>query len=61
MEDVGGGPLSCKMALNAQRKRKKKEVCESVLWQLAQKGDASVAGPAFAEELQAHFHRLPTR
>ena len=56
MEDVG-----CKMALNAQRKRKKKEVCESVLSQLAQKEDASVAEPGFAEELHAHFHRLPTR
>ena len=60
MEDMGE-TLSCKMALNAQRKQKKKEVCESILSQLARNGDGSVAMPAFTEELQAHFHRLPTR
>lgn len=60
MEDVGE-TLSCKMALNAQRKQKKKEVCESILSQLAHNGDESVEMPAFAEELQAHFNRLPTR
>ena len=61
MEDVRES-VSCKMALNAQRKQKKKEVCESILSQLAHNVDAYyVAMPAFAEELQAHFDRLPTR
>lgn len=60
MEDVGE-TLRCKMALSAERKRKKKEVCESVLAQLLRNGDESLALPAFVEELQAHFNRLPTR
>jgi len=51
---------STKMALNAQRKQKKKEVCESILWELRDHEDV-LAMPAFAEELHSHFDRLPTR
>ena len=60
MDDLGEGEAS-KMAANANRKQKKKEVCESVLAQLARDGNGAVTVPGFAEELQAHFNRLPTR
>lgn len=46
----------------AQRWHKKKEVCDKVLLQLQLDGVYDPASmPAFAEELQAHFDRLPTR
>lgn len=46
----------------AQRWHKKKEVCDSVLVQLQLDGVYDPASmPVFAEELQAHFDRLPTR
>lgn len=61
MADLGE-MTSSKMALNAQRKRKKSEVCESIRRQLlAQSRHETVAMPAFAQELQTHFNRLPTR
>lgn len=50
-----------KMAANAQRKEKKQEVCESVLSQLALNRYDAAAMPGFADELLAHFNRLPTR
>jgi hypothetical protein len=46
---------------NQQRHQKKKEVCAKILAQLADIGHESVQEPGFAEELQAHFNRLPTR
>lgn len=60
MEDLGEGE-AIKMAANAHRKQKKKEVCDGVLAQLAHDGHGAVAVPGFVEELQAHFNRLPTR
>lgn len=59
---VEEGARNSAMALNAQRKHKKKEVCESVLAQLVLDGVYDAAAmPAFADQLQAHFNRLPTR
>lgn len=55
------GDEARKMAANAQRKQKKKEVCESVLSQLVVNGYDAAAMPGFAEDLHAHFNRLPTR
>ncbi|KAG0557777.1 hypothetical protein KC19_11G156500 [Ceratodon purpureus] len=46
---------------NQQRHQKKKEVCAKILAQLREIGHESVEKPGFAEELQAHFSRLPTR
>ncbi|XP_024393616.1 serine/threonine-protein kinase STY46 isoform X3 [Physcomitrium patens] len=56
------GEASIKMAVhNAQRKQKKREVCESILSQLQDSGNDAASIPGFADELQAHFNRLPTR
>ncbi|XP_024393860.1 serine/threonine-protein kinase STY46 [Physcomitrium patens] len=49
------------MALNAQRKQKKKEVGEGILRQLVRIRHDAVTMPAFADELQSHFDCLPTR
>lgn len=46
---------------NRQRNQKKKEVCARILLQLAGIGHDSVKQPGFAEELQKHFDRLPSR
>jgi len=40
---------------------KKKQVCGQILRQLAEDGHEVATNPGFAEELQAHFNRLPTR
>lgn len=56
MTSRGGVPSS-----NQLRQQKKKEVCERILSQLADIGHESVEKPGFAEELQTHFNRLPTR
>lgn len=40
---------------------KKKQVCNKILRQLADDGHEVASKPGFAEELQAHFNRLPTR
>jgi hypothetical protein len=62
MVEEEGARNSTAMALNAQRKHKKKQVCESVLAQLVLDGVYDAAAmPAFADQLQAHFNRLPTR
>jgi len=62
MEEFGEDESNKMAALNADRKHKKKEVCESVLAQLAVNGYYEAAAmSAFADELQAHFNRLPTR
>ena len=50
----GGGNTSPKQ-------EKKKQVCAKILRQLADDGHEVVTKPGFAEELQAHFLRLPTR
>lgn len=44
-----------------QRHQMKKEVCAKILKLLADIGHEAVEKPGFAEELQAHFNRLPTR
>lgn len=44
-----------------QRQRVKQEVCDRVLRRLEEAGDESIPSPRLAEELQAHFSRLPTR
>ena len=59
MDDLGEGEAN-KMTANAHRKQKKKEVCEHVLAQLSHDGHGTVVIPRFAEELEAHFNRLPT-
>lgn len=46
---------------NRQRNQKKKEVCAKILSLLADIGHESVKKPGFAEELQKHFDRLPSR
>jgi hypothetical protein len=50
----GGGNTSPKQ-------EKKKQVCAKILRQLADDGHEVATKPGFAEELQAHFMRLPTR
>ncbi|KAG0583370.1 hypothetical protein KC19_3G131200 [Ceratodon purpureus] len=50
----GGGNTSPKQ-------EKKKQVCAKILRQLADDGHEVATKPGFAEELQAHFTRLPTR
>lgn len=43
------------------KSQKKMQVCGKILMQLAADGHEVVDKPGFAEELQAHFNRLPTR
>lgn len=43
------------------KSQKKMQVCGKILMQLADDGHGVVDKPGFAEELQAHFNRLPTR
>lgn len=50
----GGGNTSPKT-------EKKMQVCGKILRQLADDGHEVATKPGFAEELQAHFNRLPTR
>lgn len=54
----GGGDTS---PTNPNRHPVKSEVCAEVLKRLAEAGAEAVAAPGFAEDLQAHFNRLPTR
>ncbi|KAL3689066.1 hypothetical protein R1sor_015375 [Riccia sorocarpa] len=54
----GGGDTS---PTNPNRHPVKSEVCAEVLRRLAEAGNEVVATPGFAEDLQAHFNRLPTR
>lgn len=46
---------------SSPKTEKKKQVCGKILRQLADDGHEVVSNPGFAEELQAHFNRLPTR
>lgn len=62
MELMGVGEEKTKMTQQSnQRKQKKKEVCGSILRQLAETGHEAAQQPGFAHHLQAHFIRLPTR
>lgn len=62
MELMGVGEEKTKMTQQSnQRKQKKKEVCGSILRQLAETGNEAAKQPGFAQDLQAHFIRLPTR
>jgi len=45
----------------SEKTEKKRQVCGQILRQLAEDGHEVVNNPGFAEELQAHFNRLPTR
>lgn len=46
---------------NRQRHQTKQEVCAKILSLLKATGHESVRKPGFAEELQRHFDRLPSR
>jgi len=46
---------------NRQRHQTKQEVCAKILSLLKEIGHESVKKPGFAEELQRHFDRLPSR
>eukprot|EP00245_Coleochaete_scutata_P000955 TRINITY_DN1117_c0_g1_i2.p1 TRINITY_DN1117_c0_g1~~TRINITY_DN1117_c0_g1_i2.p1 ORF type:complete len:640 (-),score=134.06 TRINITY_DN1117_c0_g1_i2:975-2894(-) len=52
-----GGSLSP----SHHRHRVKQEVCQEVFRKLTEVGEEAVKDAGFYEELQAHFHRLPTR
>ena len=55
---MDGGAMD---AAQLQRLKLKQNVCDKVLKHLREAGAEGVEDPSFAEELEEHFKRLPTR